>query len=1321
MAIQTAIDHLEVRWRVKDSGEAWGKVYRVGVFAEIVVERLDPEKVYEFEYRSVSSCGAKSAWGGADHTAPALPAGTINLADVATNASDAGAAAAAAQTDADTANTALANIASDNLLTAGEKPTVIRDWNVISAEQAGIDAQATAYGITTQKTAYDNAVTALSSYLGTLTTPVLWSNLTGNTTIVGTTFRSKFADVYATRQTLLNAIYAAAKVRADNAQTAANSALDAADAAQTDATASLNMLDDIAADGKLTAGEKVKAKQEYGEVIGEQAGIDAQAAAYSITTEKSTYDTAITSLKNYLRDTVGVLDASNNWTSITGTTGIARSTWDSKWTTVYTSRQALLNKIYGAAQALANNAQGTADSAASAASAAQTAADNAQADADTANTALGNIASDNVLTQGGEKSAVILDYSNITSEQAGIDAQATAYAITTEKTSYDNAVSALTTYLNGLTTPTAWNSQTGNTAIVGGTFRSKFSAVYSTRQTLLNKIYALAKAKADNAQGAGDAAQESADAAQVSADQVNVINPGFDSGDRGWTKEGNWTIKTDGAGPGQGIGYAEHVGSSTYPTVAIRNNARCLVIVGQTYKVQALIRGISANGSCYARICWRDLSGAELSFANGNSVTGSATAGSFAIGQAPSGAVYANAEIVASGHTSGTYRADNVVSTLQPSHVGEVPDGGGRFAVNQVDGNGLAVIDFSQAGHVNKNLDNLADGGTYGRPLKSRLNAGNPLIDFSAGYHLNKNADYIGESAARKWAAESGANITETRTAADTAHVAGATAASISDGAGRAQLGFDGSGYLVNGRHSLDLLADGGTYARARASGLQSGVVTGLAYGANKVPNPSFVSNLVGAPAGISLQNQDVCDGWAVGAVASQFSVIRSGAALLLRIPSGAVLPANSGAQSVIANTVAAISINGGATYRLFARLSVSRGSNVPAGVGLIVRSRVAWYDAADVFISESFIDSNGATGSFTHDQSFTAPSNTVRAVVTPRLYYTNSNASAVTTSGIICDATWSFVSLSEVLGLDSDIQDGTTYARIKGAEMTGGIHKLGIAGSGRRLGDARNQVMVSIGNYGAGWSGLSISYTSTTTSATITASAATMQVGGNPVAYNQSSVTVSGTTDTQVRHYLYYDDAAYAGGSQTLHATTNQLTAQAGDGRAFVGSMLISFPASGTGSGTGSGPCPDENAWVLRADPHGARPDWPVRAKEVRTGHFLRLTDGRAGLVTYSERKPADRVRVTSHHHRTLTCSTSAPLELARADGECVIAPDSLGEWVRVKQRGVAASPIAAEVIRVEDAGPGYVQHITCQNACFWTGDDPDYLFGHHNMKQTT
>lgn len=116
-----------------------------------------------------------------------------------------------AQHDADTANVQLATIASDNTLSPAEKPTVMRDYAVITMEQAGIDGQATAYSVTTQKTAYDSAVTTLTAYLDTLTMPTAWNDKSGNTTIDGPTFRGKFADVYTARQALLNAIYAQAR------------------------------------------------------------------------------------------------------------------------------------------------------------------------------------------------------------------------------------------------------------------------------------------------------------------------------------------------------------------------------------------------------------------------------------------------------------------------------------------------------------------------------------------------------------------------------------------------------------------------------------------------------------------------------------------------------------------------------------------------------------------------------------------------------------------------------------------------------------------------------------------------------------------------------------------------------------------------------------------------------------------------------------------------------------------------------------------------------------------------------------------------------
>lgn len=139
-----------------------------------------------------------------------VPQGYVDTVD---NAVEALANANAAQGAADAANAQLADIASDNILSPAEKPTVIRDYAVITAEQAGIDGQAVAYlGVASaQQVAYDNAITALTAYLATLTAPVAWNNKSGNTTIGGTTFRANFNTVYTTRQTLLNSIYAQAK------------------------------------------------------------------------------------------------------------------------------------------------------------------------------------------------------------------------------------------------------------------------------------------------------------------------------------------------------------------------------------------------------------------------------------------------------------------------------------------------------------------------------------------------------------------------------------------------------------------------------------------------------------------------------------------------------------------------------------------------------------------------------------------------------------------------------------------------------------------------------------------------------------------------------------------------------------------------------------------------------------------------------------------------------------------------------------------------------------------------------------------------------
>jgi hypothetical protein len=114
-------------------------------------------------------------------------------------------------------------------LTPDKKPVWIFMESYLTGEQSDLDAKATSYGITTEKSAYDTAVSALTSYLGGLTSPVAWNDTSGNTSIVDATFRSKFTDVLTAKQALINAITAAAKTLANAAQTTANSAQSSAD------------------------------------------------------------------------------------------------------------------------------------------------------------------------------------------------------------------------------------------------------------------------------------------------------------------------------------------------------------------------------------------------------------------------------------------------------------------------------------------------------------------------------------------------------------------------------------------------------------------------------------------------------------------------------------------------------------------------------------------------------------------------------------------------------------------------------------------------------------------------------------------------------------------------------------------------------------------------------------------------------------------------------------------------------------------------------------------------------------------------------------
>lgn len=808
----------------------------------------------------------------------------------------------------------------------------------------------------------------------------------------------------------------------------------------------------------------------------------------------------------------------------------------------------------------------------------KTEADNAAADALAANAELANIASDNVLSQG-EKPVVIRDTNVITTEQAGIDAQATAFGITTEKTAYDAAVTALTTYLAALTTPVLWSNLTGDTTIVGTTFRSKFADVYTTRQALLNAIYAAAKSKADAAQSTANAAN---------ANTPAVVNPQFSNGLTGWSP-GNptgWYVQTGGGNlpdPIVNTAAVHAAGGGAATTDTLFNAGHIPVVAGQQVTVTCCVGEVGANAGAlgYARISWRDASNAEIGVSAPSGTMQYPTCGApgtgtytqcvtKVIGIAPSGAQYAVAEPTVTGHTTGYFLFCNVCMVAQPSSVDELPDGS--------------------------------------------------------------------------------------------------------------------------------------TYARVRGTALFGNVPIPLSSGKSLIANTRFTSNAVGVTPGtfISSVGAAICDGWSMLGVDSAWGVIyengSGNADILVRLKAGVSIAANS-TQNAYIGSIGMLPIPASDAYSLTVSVGAANNVGLPAGLSVISRAYVRWYKADGTPSATPVTIATDVTGTSysTSTRSLTnnAPSDAAFAAITLQAIVVNSTGAAINTpAGLGCDMRFSRVQFVIASNLANEV-----------------------AGT---LSTQRNLPLVTWGNYGGGWSGLSITYNTTTTSCTFTASSGSYVGGGDSIAYNSGSVSVSGSAGSTVTYYLYYDDPGMTGGSKSLQATTNQITSLNAAGRVLLGKATVTYPTSGTGSGGGGTGCPDENAWVLRADPHGLLTDWCVRAKEIEVGHHLRLTDGRAGLVTYSERKSSRRVRVVAEGGKSLTCSDSAPLELAHwqegcAEGACVPSPMAAGRALRI----YCDRPVfAARIDSVEDAGSGFVQHITCENACFWTGDDPDYLFGHHNLK---
>lgn len=306
--------------------------------------------------------------------------GVANAAAAQAVADAAALAAADAATDATAANLAIDRIVSDGFLDKSEKPAIAQAFAVLANEQAGIDAQAAAFSITTERTAYNAALAALDAYLTGLSPD--FDDFTTDTAISRSAFDIAFESTYAARQVLLNKISAVAKARAETAisdaaaaaasaaaaQGTADAAASAASAAASNAATANAAIAKIVSDGFLDKSEKPTIKQAYSVLLNEQSGIDAQAAAFAITSERTAYNAAISALTSYLG---GLTPA---WDDYATDTAISRSAFDDAFENAYLARQVLLNKIAEIAKARADLGVANSSDNASAISALQSAA-----------------------------------------------------------------------------------------------------------------------------------------------------------------------------------------------------------------------------------------------------------------------------------------------------------------------------------------------------------------------------------------------------------------------------------------------------------------------------------------------------------------------------------------------------------------------------------------------------------------------------------------------------------------------------------------------------------------------------------------------------------------------------------------------------------------------------------------------------------------------------------------------------------------------------------------------------------------------------------
>lgn len=1097
--------------------------------------------------------------------------------------------------DAGQALEQLADIASDDILTQGEKPAVILQRDVLVAEQAGLDAQATAFGITTEKTAYDNAVSALTTYLATLTTPVLWSNLAGDTTIVGTTFRGKFADVYTTKQALIDAIVAKGKTNHDGTRAKLDLGMDN--------------------DGKVVHGLNDMDRFVDGTL--------------------------------FRRPGAGYVDGSGRVVTV----------WDDETGVPRTG---------GYVGGAASRARAGLDSAGDVAR-----------DVPIAKLATLNLGGTNLLTkaQGAGTGVPVTNYAGWLSGWGYVLTGAGGIVV---------GQTVLRAWPKGedFTVSFAAYTAAGSETLHVDLFPDTLPEAQFTVDTDYTKRYAFT-INSSHADMDSAALRFFADpASDISVTDIKVEHG---------NKATRWSPAPLDVEVLRRAGFA---GELDADKTSVHTAADTALVAGST---ASTVRDGANKANTGLDAVGKLVSG----YNEIDRMADSATFRKVGAGYADSsGRIYKllhttlgpiDGSLIIDNASAGKGASDDLTATPEFDRTNK--------RVTGFQGEGALArkgsVDFATADVTNKASTALADtadlarGGDnitrFGGRVLSNIDADATWAKVGTGY-----ADAFG----RVNALWDGAILRD--------------GASIGTAVSRAT-----SGLASNGDVARDVPSALVKYPSGQTIDALKPAEAGATSGREKAANGSFAANTVGATLDVRVPAGGmVADNWLSvasmfgGAFVSTTYGVNGTNALVLAVAGN--IPAATALFDQV-NSVERFRSSAGKKYRLAIDGRQDYAIAIPSGVDVTIVIEARCYTAAGVEngpAAQIILGPREAGMGGTYAARVatgTAPANTATIGISAYIYVNNTTGVEQVVGGCAQQG-FDNVSLVEIADLDNEVADGSAFARIAASELSAGVHKLQIAGSGNRLGNAFNQPLSQVLGYGAVRSATALTASST---GTVAVNAHDVTAGGAEATYNANATAVTGLTQG-VTYSIYTRDNG-AGGSPSWTYTTSSAVANSFDDSYTAGVVVI--PTSGTSGGGGGGIDPGEcvcDSMFIRED---------LLAGDAAPGDLFDCLDlPTSGRAPFRRRlESVDRsidpcVRITSDRGAVWEGSVSTPFDLP--DGRVVFALHMHGETV-ITDLGEET------VVDVEGIGLQPVSHCHLGGVSYAAGANPTHrIFSHNPIK---